>query len=82
LYPLFNVPGISDVRQTETHTSEPALHNGNGLEVTTTFENVERNKSLGDLEFREKLSMQKKKHYFLRIIKLSVLFGMQIGSSP
>lgn len=76
------MPGINGVRQNETHTSKPALHNGNGLEVMTTFENVERNKSLADLEFREKLSMQKKKHYLLRIIKLSVLFGMQIGCSP
>jgi hypothetical protein len=76
------VPGINDVRQTETHTSEPAVPNGSALDVTTTFENVAKNKSLGDLEFREKLSTRKMKHYFPGILKSSVLFGMKIGCSP
>jgi hypothetical protein len=45
------VPGINDVRQAETHTSEPAVRNGSALEVTTNFEKGARDKSLGDLEF-------------------------------
>jgi hypothetical protein len=75
------VPGINDVRQTDAHTSEPAVRNGSALEVTTTFENGERDKLLGDLEFREKLSTRKTKHDFLRILKLSLMFGTQIGCS-
>jgi len=37
---LFNVNGISDVRQNETHTSEQAVRNGRAFEVSTTFQNV------------------------------------------
>jgi hypothetical protein len=77
-YPLLNVRGINDVRQTETHVSESAVRNSNALKVKTIIESAESAKSLVDLEFREKLSTQKMKYYFLRIIKVSFLFGMQI----
>ena len=39
---LFNVHGLSDVRQTEIHTAEPLVPGPNGFQVEMAIENLKR----------------------------------------
>jgi len=43
---LFNVHGVSDVRQTEMHTEEPIVPEPSALEVEMATEKLKRYKSL------------------------------------
>jgi hypothetical protein len=42
---LFDVHGVSDVRQTEIHTAEPLLPEPNAFDVEVAIENLKRHKS-------------------------------------
>ena len=47
LFQLFNVHGVSDVRQTEIHTAEPPVPEPSAFQVEMAIENVKRHKSPG-----------------------------------
>ena len=44
---LFNVHGVSDVRQTEIHTAEPLVAEPSACEVEMFIEKLKRHKSAG-----------------------------------
>jgi len=50
---LFNVHGVSDVRQTETHTAEPLVPEPSALEVELANEKIKGHKSLVLIKYQE-----------------------------
>jgi len=52
---LFNIHGVSNVRQTEIHTAEALVPEPSAFEVETTIEKLKRHKSLGIVQIETRL---------------------------
>jgi hypothetical protein len=74
---LFNVHGVSNVRQTDIHTAEPLVPEQSVYEVEIPIEKLKRDKSRGTDQIPAKLLMQSVEKFAVRSINLLILFGMR-----
>jgi len=74
---LFNVHGISDVRQTEIHIAESLVPEPSAFEVEMAIEKLKRHKSPGTDQIPAELITAGSKKLSLRSINLLFLFAIR-----
>jgi hypothetical protein len=77
---LLNVPGNSDVRQTEIHTAESLVPETSAFEVEMAIEKLKRHKSPGIDQIPADLTKAGSRKIFSDIHKILILFGTKRNS--
>ena len=74
---LFNVHGVSDVRQTEIQTEEPLVPEPSALEVEMAIEKLKRYKSPGTGQIAVEMIKAGLEQFALISINALILFGIR-----